>query len=94
VAKEATFAGESPGRKHWAAVYSFLAAGAGVRRGAVLGASDRHGAYPNSATVGPWDVTATCFAALGIDPAGHTTDPNGRLLPLSSGRPIAGLYAE
>jgi len=94
VAKEATFAGESPGRKHWAGVYSFLAAGAGVQRGAVLGASDRLGAYPQSPSVGPWDVTATCFAALGIDPSGQTTDPAGRLLNLSTGRAIAGLYEE
>ncbi len=92
VAREANFAGDTPGRKHWAGVYSFLAAGAGVRRGAVLGASDRHGAYPQSPSVGPWDVAATCFSALGIDPAGHTYDPNGRLVVLSEGKPIAGLY--
>src|SRR5262249_18785292 len=78
VALENTFAGSTPGRKHWAAVSSIVLAGAGVSRGAVVGASDRTGAFPQSEPVGPWDVAATMFSALGIDPAGHFTDPTGR----------------
>ena len=70
VAVEKTFAGDAPGRKHWAAVYSIVLAGAGVARGGVFGASDRIGGYPASHPVGPWDVAATMFAALGVDPAG------------------------
>jgi hypothetical protein len=92
VAKEPTFAGEAPGRKHWAAVYSVVLAGAGVARGGVYGASDRVGAYPAARPVGPWDVTATLFSALGVDPAGHFTDPEGQPHSLAVGEPIAGLY--
>ncbi len=92
VAPEPKFAGSTPGRKHWAAVYSVVLAGAGVARGGVFGASDRHGAYPQGNAVGPWDLAATMFAALGIDPALHCTDPTGRLFPLTTGRPIAGIY--
>ncbi|MBY0397993.1 MAG: DUF1501 domain-containing protein, partial [Thermoleophilia bacterium] len=92
VALEPKFAGASPGRKHWAGAYSVFFAGAGVRRGAVLGASDRLGAYPSADPVGPWDLAATLFAALGVDPAAELHDPLGRPFPITLGRPIAGLY--
>ncbi len=93
VALEKSFAGASPGRKHWAAVYSIVLAGAGVARGGVVGASDRMGAYPNGAAVGPWDVMATLFAALGVDPAGHYADLTGRPYPIATGKPIGALYS-
>ena len=92
VALEPKFAGATPGRKHWPTVYSIVAAGAGVQRGAVVGASDRLGAEPISDRYGPWDVAATMFHALGIDPAQHYTDPLGRPFPIATGRPIAALY--
>jgi hypothetical protein len=92
VALERNFAGATPGRKHWAAAYSIVLAGAGVRGGTVIGATDRHAAYPVSAKYGPWDVTATIFHALGIDPGGHFHDSANRPYPISSGQPIAALY--
>ncbi|MBY0525275.1 MAG: DUF1501 domain-containing protein [Gemmataceae bacterium] len=92
IAVEPGFAGDYPGRKHWPSVYSIIAAGAGVQRGAVFGASDRIGAYPHSNPIGPWDVAATMFHALGLDPDGHYIDPTGRPLALTTGKPIAGLY--
>jgi len=93
VALEPKFAGATPGRKHWASVYSIVAAGAGVSRGAVLGASDRLGGEPITDRYGPWDVAATMYSALGIDPRGHYTDTFGRPYLITSGRPIDGLYA-
>ena len=93
VAIEKKFAGSSPGRKHWANAYSVVFAGAGVCRGKVLGATDRLGGRPDSERFGPWDTAATLFSSLGIDPAGHYVDPAGRPIPLSLGKPIAGLYA-
>jgi hypothetical protein len=93
VALEPKFAGASPGRKHWATVYSIAMAGAGIARGAVYGGSDRQGAYPKSNPVGPWDVAATMFSALGIDPAGHYIDHTDRPFPIATGKPIDGLYA-
>ncbi|MBI5759756.1 MAG: DUF1501 domain-containing protein [Planctomycetales bacterium] len=92
VALESKFAGASPGRKHWAAAYSIVLAGAGVRGGSTIGATDRHAAYPISTKYGPWDVTATIFHALGIDPAGHFFDSLNRPYPISSGQPITGLW--
>jgi hypothetical protein len=92
VALEPNFAGASPGRKHWAAVYSVVLAGAGVARGGVYGASDRHAGHPATPPVGPWDLAATIFHALGIDPASHYEDATGRPYPLTIGQPIAGVY--
>lgn len=92
VALEKNFAGASPGRKHWAAAYSILLAGAGVRGGSIIGATDRHAAYPVSTKYGPWDLTATIFHALGINPAGHFYDNTNRPFPISSGKPIAEIY--
>jgi uncharacterized protein (DUF1501 family) len=92
VALEPRFAGASPGRKHWASAYSIALAGAGVTRGAVVGATDRLGAEPITDRYGPWDVAATMFHALGIDPHGHYLDPLGRPLAITTGKPIAALY--
>jgi uncharacterized protein (DUF1501 family) len=92
IALEAKFAGTSPGRKHWASVYSIVMAGAGVTRGAVYGQSDRIAALPVADPVTPCDIAATIFSALGIDPAAHYTDTLGRPFPISVGRPIGGLF--
>jgi hypothetical protein len=92
VALEKRFAGSSPGRKHWGAVYTVLFAGAGVGRGQVVGASDERGAYPATEAFGPWDTMATIFSALGIDPAGHYTDATGRPFQICEGRVIEPLY--
>ena len=73
-------------------MYSIALAGAGVQRGAVVGASDRLGGEAITERYGPWDVAATIFHALGIDPAGHYTDPLGRPFPIATGRPIEALY--
>jgi hypothetical protein len=92
VAPEPKFAGSSPGRKHWSSAYSLVMAGAGVQRGAVVGASDRLGAEPISERYGPWDVAATLFHALGIDPRGHYTDALHRPFPIATGRPMEAVY--
>ncbi|MBP87662.1 MAG: hypothetical protein CMJ64_13220 [Planctomycetaceae bacterium] len=92
VALEPNFAGNLPGRKHWAWVYSIVMAGAGVSRGAVLGASDRIGAEPATERYGPWDVAATMFSALGIDHASQYTDVLNRPVAATVGRPMEPLY--
>ncbi|GAB4150728.1 MAG: DUF1501 domain-containing protein [Planctomycetaceae bacterium] len=93
VALEKRFKGASPGRKHWAATYSVVMAGAGVGRGKVLGRSDRFAAYPAADAYGPWDITATIFHAMGIDPKRHFFDTVNRPWPISIGKPILKLFA-
>lgn len=92
VALEKNFAGASPGRKHWGWVYSIMLAGAGVKRGHVVGESDPNGAYPAITPYGPWDVTATLFHALGIDPHMHYTDHQGRPYRISDGQVMEPIY--
>ena len=93
VALEKRFKGSSPGRKHWASAYSVVFAGAGVQRGKILGGSDRIGGYPVTQAYGPWDINATIFHALGINPSGHFRDNLSRPFAISDGKPITGLYA-
>ncbi len=92
IALEPNFAGSTPGRKHWASVYSIMLAGAGVGRGRVVGASDRIAAYPETNPITPGDIAATMFSSLGLDPASHFTDAAGRPFPLATGQVIAELF--
>src|SRR5262249_6240515 len=64
----------SAGRDHWPDCYSVVLAGAGVKGGAVYGASDKIGAYPALDPVTPGDLAATLFWRLGLDPTAELTD--------------------
>ncbi|MEZ6127186.1 MAG: DUF1501 domain-containing protein [Planctomycetaceae bacterium] len=92
VALEKNFAGSSPGRKHWSWVYSIAMAGAGVTGGSVVGASDSRGAYPAVDPYGPWDVMATVFSALGIDPHQEYRDPLNRPFRVCEGKVMEAIY--
>jgi hypothetical protein len=76
------------GRDHWSFCYSILLAGGGIRGGQVYGSSDRSAAYPSTNPVSPADVAATIYHCLGIDPAVHVTDQQGRPFVVSTGKPI------
>jgi hypothetical protein len=54
------------GRDHWNPCYSAVLAGGGVRGGAVMGASDKHGEYPRDRPVSPADLGATILTRLGV----------------------------
>jgi Protein of unknown function (DUF1501) len=82
------------GREHWSSVYCGLFAGGGVRRGAVLGASDNVAGFPKDQAVSPKDVLRTVYHLLGVDPETHLKDREGRPVPLvSGGKVIDGLLA-
>ena len=49
---------QDDGRDHWPYCYTAVAAGAGVKRGFVYGASDRSGMYPSEDPVRPDDLAA------------------------------------
>ena len=92
VAPEPRFKGNNAGRKHWASAYSIALAGAGVQRGAVVGATDRLGGEVVTDRYAPWDLTATVFNALGIPRSAHYLDPVDRPFPVTVGKPMAALY--
>ena len=81
------------GRDHWGHVFSFAMAGAGIRGGQVIGASDKNGAYPATAPFSGGDLTATLFHLLGIDPGGMFRDNLNRPHPITKGEPIAAMLA-
>jgi len=81
------------GRDHWPSCYTCLIAGGGVRGGQVHGASDRYGAYPQNQPVHPYDLIATLYHALGIDPATEYRDTLDRPRRLvEHGGPVLGLF--
>ncbi len=80
------------GRDHWSAVFSAAFAGAGVRGGQTIGASDRIGAYPASRPYTPGDFAATIYRSLGIDPAHELRDRLGRPIKLCYGEGISTLF--
>jgi uncharacterized protein (DUF1501 family) len=92
VALEPGFAGNIPGRKHWAGAYSVLFAGAGVRGGHIIGQTDRIASQPTTLPYSPCDLAATMFASLGVDPASHYHDPADRPYVISPGRAIGDLW--
>jgi uncharacterized protein (DUF1501 family) len=80
------------GRDHWAAVFSCLVFGAGVRGGMVLGSSDKNGAYPANRPTTPADLAATVYDALGIDPATEIRDRLNRPIRIAQGAPLEALW--
>ena len=80
------------GRDHWGFCQSVLTAGAGVRGGQVYGSSDASAAYAAELPVSPDNLAATVFHSLGIRTDQEMHDPQGRPLPLCTGKPVLGLF--
>jgi uncharacterized protein (DUF1501 family) len=81
------------GRDHYPNAGSLLMAGAGVRRGVVIGATDRIGSAPATRPWTPEDVAASIYHAMGID-SHRTYFPRlPRPTPIASGQVIDGLFA-
>ena len=80
------------GRDHWGHSGSVFFAGGGVKAGQVIGSTDSRGGYPTTPAFGPWDVAATVYRALGVDPDTILTDREGRpVAMLPEGEPIPGV---
>jgi hypothetical protein len=83
---------EVGGRDHWGAAGSICFAGGGVRGGQVIGATDKHAAFPTGPGHTPGDVAATLYRAIGVEPDTLLYDRQNRPLPvLPEGRPIPGV---
>jgi len=85
---------DKAGRDHWGRAGSMLFAGAGVRGGNVIGATDKNGAYVTDRPVRPADVAWTIYDALGIDANRELMTPEGRpSFILTEGAPVRELYS-
>lgn len=83
--------GDNPGRDHWSKSFSLAMGGCGLKSGVVLGATDENGAEVADRPVTPWDLFATIYTAIGIDPRTELRFEN-RPLPLVEdglGEPVA-----
>ena len=70
------------GRDHWAGVQSMMLAGGNYRHGQVIGSSQSNGDVPKDRPLWPYDVVATMYHHLGIDPRQTPLTPAGRAKPL------------
>jgi hypothetical protein len=82
-----------PGRLHWPDCFSALLAGAGIRGGAVCGASDKIGAYVKDRPVRPQDLGATIYQALDV-PLETRLGKDGGSHPITTGQPIKELLGQ
>lgn len=81
------------GRDHWGACGSVFFTGANVRRGQVIGQSDKQAAYPVTRGYGPADLAASIYASIGIDPDDRVYNQLGRPMSiLDHGQAIDGLF--
>lgn len=77
------------GRDHWPDAYSALFSGGGLKMGQVVGATNSKAEYPTQSPYTPFDMMATIYRHLGIDPRTSFPDFSGRPVPiLSDGAPI------
>jgi hypothetical protein len=80
------------GRDHWTACMSVLMAGAGIRGGQEVGATDARAEYPKERPVSPADIVKTVYHAMGIRNL-DATDPLGRPFNLlEEGKPLLELF--
>jgi hypothetical protein len=85
VANEAPWFG---GRHHWGQAFSAVVAGGGFKGGAVVGSTDARGETVRDRPVYPWDLAASIYKLLGIDPKGKLPHPQGCVAyvsPLANG---------
>jgi uncharacterized protein (DUF1501 family) len=80
--------GNGGGRDHWSRAYSSLIAGAGIKRGHVVGATDKQAGDVTDRPISPKDLLATMYHLLGIDPHFQIRDRQGRPLPLVDGQVV------
>jgi uncharacterized protein (DUF1501 family) len=76
------------GRHHYGPCMSAVVAGGGFKGGMIVGQSDATGEQPKERPVRPWDLTASMYTLLGIDPTGKLPHPHGcvaYVTPVGSG---------
>ncbi len=73
------------GRDHWPQAFSVVMAGAGIKGGITLGATDKQAASVVDRPITPSDFAATILAAMGFDPDVTLHTPVGRPIQLAGG---------
>jgi hypothetical protein len=76
------------GRDHWSMSQTVIMAGGGIKRGAVVGATDKQGSAPITEPFGVNDLLKTFFYLMGIDSTKSYLTPLGRPVPILDGGKI------
>lgn len=81
------------GRDHWSKAFSIVCAGAGVKGGQVIGATDKHASEVTEDPIQVEDLVATIYNRVGIDFNHEYQTPIARPVKLSNGgKVIAKLF--
>ena len=81
------------GRDHWARAMSMLYAGAGIKGGQVIGATDKTASEPVDSPYSPDDAAASFYHGIGINPQHEYHTPDGRpVMIVGKGNPIRELW--
>ncbi|MBT6156707.1 MAG: DUF1501 domain-containing protein [Planctomycetaceae bacterium] len=70
------------GRDHWGRLQSMMLAGGNYQHGQVIGSSNAKGEVPKDRPLWPYDVVATMYHHLGIDPRLTPQTSVGRSVPI------------
>ncbi|MCA9065816.1 MAG: DUF1501 domain-containing protein [Planctomycetaceae bacterium] len=73
------------GRDHWSQCQTVILAGGGIRRGALIGASDETASLPVTQPYGIQDLLRTIFSLMGVDADKTYHTPVGRPVPIVNG---------
>ena len=76
---------DGDGRGHWGRAYTNFFAGGGMKRGSVIGKTDRLGAEVVERPVSAKDILATIYHLIGLDPETTVADRQNKPLPLVHG---------
>lgn len=83
----------TPGRDHWGNAMFALVAGGGIQGGRIVGSTDARGEQVKDRPVTPFDLHATIYHVLGVDPTTHFLDHSGRPVPvIDRGEVISELF--
>ena len=84
---------KTAGRDHYPSAGNALFAGAGIRAGSVIGATDRNGTEPRTRPWRPEDFAASIYHLLGLDPQRTYFPRLPRPTPIANGALIEGLFS-
>jgi hypothetical protein len=76
------------GRSHYGKAFTHLIAGGGFQGGSVVGATNGRGMEVDDRPIYPWDLHASIYEKMGIDPFDTLPHPEGKLAyisPLATG---------
>ena len=77
------------GRGHWPKAMHAVLSGGGIKSGQIVGSTTKNGGEPFDRALGPGDLLATIYHAMGIDHRQTITDRQNRPIPiLPDGEPI------